>query len=211
MRLWARLLLAGGLTFASWRSVRRPDAGPVGNDEVPEPLKPVDLGRYLGLWHEIARYENGFQRDMEAVTAHYSLKPSGKVKVVNSGRQGGLDGPPKSAVGRAYVVRSARGLNNKLRVSFFGPFFGNYWVLDRAEDYGWSIVGEPSGRFLWLLCRQPRPDAATREILLNRAQALGYDVSMLRFTKHPRAAARGEGARKTPRPEDPGIPSARPA
>ncbi len=211
MRLWARVLLAGGLTFASWLSVRRPNAGPVGNDEVPEPAKPVDLARYMGLWHEIARYENGFQRGMEAVTAHYSLQPGGKVKVVNSGRQGGLDGPPKSAIGRAYLVKEPSGLNAKLRVSFFGPFYGNYWVLDRAEDYSWSIVGEPSGRFLWLLCRQPRPDAATRALLLDRAQALGYDLSLLRFTKQPRSTAREAATPKTPSPEDPGIPSARPA
>ena len=70
-------------------------------------------------------------------------------------------------------------------MSFFGPFYADYWVLDRAPDYSWSIVGEPSGRYLWILTRQARPDAQTREDLVARVKALGYDTSLLHFTAQP--------------------------
>jgi apolipoprotein D and lipocalin family protein len=74
----------------------------------------------------------------------------------------------------------------KLEVSFFGPFyFGNYWILDHAEDYSWSIVGEGSGRYLWLLSRTPQPSDPVREQIMSRARELGYDLSILRPTIQP--------------------------
>jgi len=154
---------------------------PVGNREVPEPAKPVDLQRYLGRWYEIARYEQGFQKDCEGVTADYALRPDGRISVTNRCRT------PKSSIRQAVgVARIADPVTSaKLRVSFFGPFYGNYWVLDHAEDYTWSIVGEPSGRYLWLLAREATPPAETREVLFNRAKALGYDTGMLRVTAQP--------------------------
>jgi apolipoprotein D and lipocalin family protein len=154
---------------------------PVGNTAVPQPAKPVELVRYLGRWYEIARYEQGFQKDCEGVTADYSLRADGKIRVVNTCRK--PDGSSKDATGRAKVVDAAT--NAKLKVSFFGPFYGDYWVLDRAEDYSWAIVGEPSGRYLWLLAREARPSAERIEALYARARALGYDTSMLRRTQQP--------------------------
>ena len=75
--------------------------------------------------------------------------------------------------------------NAKLKVSFFGPFYvGDYWVLDHADDYSWSIVGEPSGRYLWLLSRTAQPDELTRNTIEARTRALGYDWSMVRMTQH---------------------------
>ena len=74
--------------------------------------------------------------------------------------------------------------NAKLKVSFFGPFFGDYWIMDHADDYSWAIVGEGSGKYLWLLSRRV-PTPADREALTARAKALGYDVGMLRQTKQP--------------------------
>ena len=75
--------------------------------------------------------------------------------------------------------------NAKLRVSFFGPFYGNYWILDHAEDYSWSIVGEPSGRYLWILARRPTPPAEEFKQLIERTRSMGYDTSMLVLTKQP--------------------------
>lgn len=157
--------------------------GPVGNKAVPEPAKPVDLSLYLGRWYEIARYEASFQRGCEAVTADYSLRPDGMIRVLNACRQDRVDGPVKQAEGRAYVVEGSQ--NAKLRVSFFGPFYGNYWVLDHADDYSWSIVGEPSGRYLWLLARQQHPAAHVVSDIKARAASLGYNLSWLRMTQHP--------------------------
>lgn len=154
---------------------------PVGNTAVPQPAKPVEVSRYLGRWYEIARYEQGFQKDCEGVTADYSLREDGKISVVNTCRK--PDGSTKDATGRAKIVDTVT--NAKLKVSFFGPFFGDYWVLDHAEDYSWAIIGEPSGRYLWLLAREAQPGSAKVEALYARAQALGYDTAMLRRTQQP--------------------------
>ncbi len=154
---------------------------PVGNPAVPEPAKAVDLQKYLGRWYEIARYEAPFQQGCEAVTADYSLRPDGKIKVVNSCRRERLDAPVESAEAQAYVVDSSQ--NAKLRVSFFWPFYGNYWVLDHGDAYDWSIIGEPSGRYLWLLFRTPRPTEALEQTVKARAANMGYDLGLLRATK----------------------------
>ena len=87
------------------------------------------------------------------------------------------------ARGRAKIVDAAT--NAKLKVSFFGPFYGDYWVLDRADDYRWAIVGEPSGRYLWLLNREAVPPKAEVDSLIARAGELGYDTSMLLRTRQP--------------------------
>ena len=153
----------------------------VGNRSVPQPLKSVDLQRYLGRWYEIARYEQSFQKGCEGVTADYSLQPDGSISVLNRCRKPG--GKISQARGRAKLVDTAT--NAKLKVSFFGPFYGDYWILDHADDYSWSIVGEPSGRYLWILHRHATPAEAEVQRLVNRARDLGYDTSMLLRTSQP--------------------------
>lgn len=158
--------------------------GPPGNDDVPEPAKAVDLTQYQGLWYEYARYENRFEADCEAVTAEYRPLPGGKIAVKNTCRQGGVDGPVKVSEGKA--APAGDDLGAKLKVSFFGPaLMTNYWVLDRADDYSWAIVGEGSGRFLWILTRQAQPPEALRSQLIARVRSLGYDTDMLRYTQQP--------------------------
>ena len=180
-RLLATLavIALAGLGLAACASLT---AGPVGNAAVPPPTKPVDLTRYVGLWYEMARYENRFERNCEAVTAEYRQRPDGLIDVINSCHKASVEGPLKVAKGRAKVV--AGSANAKLKNAFFGPFFGDYWVLDRADDYSRSIVGEPSGRYLWILTRQANPDPATRELLHARVKTLGYDTRLLRQTAH---------------------------
>lgn len=174
------VLVAGaGLAIAACAS------RPPGARSVPEPAKAVDLERYLGKWYEFARYDQSFERDCEGVTAEYALRPDGLISVTNTCRKGAPGGPVKVAQGRAKVVEGSRGA--KLKVSFFGPFFGNYWVLDHADDYSWSIVGEGSGRYLWLLTREPTlPDDQARA-LIDRAAGLGYDAETLHMTEQPPA------------------------
>ena len=154
---------------------------PVGNRAVPEPAKPVEISRYLGRWYELARYEQGFQKDCEGVSADYARREGGKISVLNRCRR--PDGTIKDANGRAKIVDPVT--NAKLKVSFFGPFYGDYWVLDHADDYSWSIVGEPSGRYLWLLSREATPGKERLDALIARARSLGYDTSMLRITQQP--------------------------
>lgn len=175
----AGALALGGLGLAAGARLRT--RHPVGNRAVPEPKKPVELEKYLGRWYEIARYEQRFQKGCDCVTADYSLREDGGIAVLNRCRR--PDGAADEARGRAKVVDTATGA--KLKVSFFGPFYGDYWVLDHADDYGWSIVGEPSGRYLWLLCREATPPAEHVDRLIDRARDLGYDTTMLRRTRQP--------------------------
>lgn len=154
---------------------------PIGNTAVPQPAKAVDITRYLGRWYEIARYEQGFQKDCDGVTADYALRDDGKISVLNTCRK--PDGKIKQAKGRAKIVDVATGA--KLKVSFFGPFYGDYWVLDHADDYSWAIVGEPSGKYLWILAREAQPGPAKVEMLIGRVKAMGYSTTMLRITKQP--------------------------
>jgi len=164
--------------------------GPVGNTAVPQPAKPVELNAYLGRWHEYARYEAPFQKGCEGVTADYALRDTSgasKIRVVNSCYQDGLDGEFKQSTGRAKVVEGSDGA--KLKVSFFGPFFGDYWVLDRSEKgldgmYKWAIVGEPSGRYLWILTRRVWPGEELESQLKAHVRDLGYDWSLVRITDH---------------------------
>ncbi len=178
------LSLTLAVALATSACVGKP--GPVGNIAVPQPAKSVETNKYLGRWYEYGRYEAPFQKGCEAVTADYSLrdaKSSGaKIKVVNSCRKGSVDGKADQSTGRAKIVEGSNGA--KLKVSFFGPFYGDYWVLDRGENYEWSIVGEPSGRYLWMLTRDEKPDAELQAMLKNRVIELGYDWSLVRITKH---------------------------
>jgi apolipoprotein D and lipocalin family protein len=153
---------------------------------VPAPAKPVDLERYLGLWYELGRLPNRFEQGCEGVTAEYAARSGGIIDVVNTCRQGAPDGARRISRGRAKIVASCG--NAKLKVSFFGPFYlGNYWVLDHADDYAWSIVGEPSGRFLWILSRDPTPAEKIYDELVDRARAWGYDMARFRRTRQPPA------------------------
>lgn len=164
-------------------------AMPVGNPAVPEPAKRVDFARYQGRWYEFARYENWFERDCTGVTAEYARRRDGLISVVNTCRKGTPDGPLKLARGRAKPAGDR--LDAKLKVSFFGPFFGDYWVLDRAEDYSWAIVGEGSGKYLWVLTREAVPTPDQREALVARVIGLGYDTKLLHFTQQPPKGAPG--------------------
>ncbi|TCM14432.1 apolipoprotein D and lipocalin family protein [Novosphingobium sp. PhB165] len=172
------IALAGTtLLIGACAAIRR--HGPVGNHAVPQPAKLVDVQRYMGRWYEQYRYEASFEKEMDGVTAEYSLEHDGTVRVVNRGQR---RGKWKESIGKAKIVDAAT--NAKLKVSFFGPFYGNYWVLDHDDDYQWSIVGEPSGRYLWVLTRDPRPSAELLSDIEGRVKSLGYDRSLLRRTQH---------------------------
>ena len=137
----------------------------------------VDLSRYAGKWYEVARLPNRFQRDCAAgVTATYTLRPDGKITVLNQCRT--ADGRLKSAKGTARVA-AREGPNTKLKVTFFWPFSGNYWIIDLDPEYRWAVVGEPDRKYLWILSREPRIDESLFDRLVAGAKAQGYDVGPL--------------------------------
>ena len=171
------LLVAGLGVVSSVRRSRRHLPPPV-------PAKSVDLERYLGRWYEFARYDTWFEHNDEGATAEYSLRPDGLIRVVNASRRGSPTGRLRWAEARARVVPGSG--NAQLKVAFFGPFFiGNYWILDHAEDYSWSIVGEGSRRYLWVLTRAPVPAPDVQTMLIERVRSLGYDTAILHLTQQP--------------------------
>ena len=146
----------------------------------------VDLDRYAGRWHELARTPNWFQRNCAAdVTAEYARRPDGTVSVVNSCRR--ADGAVDRSEGTARVVDPAT--NAKLEVAFapdalrwIPAVWGNYWVIELAPDYRYAIVGEPSRTYLWVLSRTPALDDATWTSIDARIAAAGYDRSKVTRT-----------------------------
>lgn len=146
----------------------------------------VELQRYLGTWYEIASYPQRFQKGCTGTIAQYELKDDGNIKVTNRCRKGSLQGEEKVSTGRARVVDKAT--NAKLEVSFFGPFWGDYWVIELAEDYSYAVVGHPSRDYLWILSRTPVMEQATYDRLLTRLREVhGYELSRINKTIQPGA------------------------
>ncbi|MEK7265940.1 MAG: lipocalin family protein [Pseudomonadota bacterium] len=177
MRIVIAVLAILSVSACASPPVNRNSAAPL------ETVSSVDLDRYLGRWYEIARLENGFEKNCEGVTADYSMREDGLIEVLNTCREGAPDGKARAARGRARVVDAAT--RSKLEVSFFGPFWGDYWIIDLTGEYSRSIVGEPSGRYLWILSRTPAISEDSRLEALGKLQALGYETSALYFTRQP--------------------------
>ncbi len=157
------LLLALSLGACAAQPVYRHSADPL-------PVAYIDQARYLGQWYEQARLPNSFENGCQRAMAEYGTRPDGLISVRNTCF--GPDGRQRVANGRARPAGEAG--EGKLEVSFFGPFWANYWVLDRAPDYSWSIVGEPEGKYLWVLTRAENIDEAQRTAFEQRITQLGY-------------------------------------
>jgi apolipoprotein D and lipocalin family protein len=140
-------------------------------------VESVDLNRYLGKWYQYAYVPSSFQPLEGALsTAEYSLLPNGKISVVNTNYED-WDGTRirKVAKAKAWVVDPS---NAKLKVSFFWPFTGNYWIIDLdSENYSYAVVGEPGLNYVWFLSRSPLMDPERYEQLKARVADQGYDIS----------------------------------
>jgi apolipoprotein D and lipocalin family protein len=151
----------------------------------PEGIKPIvgfDINRYLGTWYEIARLDHSFERGLESVTAHYSLREDGGIKIVNKG----FDPKTrewKEAVGKAYFAVDSN--TGSLRVSFFGPFYGGYHVLalDKVH-YSYALVCGSSRSYLWILARKPVLGESKKAALIKEARSLGFETERLIHVKH---------------------------
>ena len=151
---------------------------------IPKGLQPVggfDLGRYLGTWHEIARLDHSFERGMTKVTAEYSLRDDGGVRVLNKGFDQRKN-KWKEAEGRAYFTGDKS--TGSLRVSFFRPFYGGYNIIELdKEGYQYALVAGPKRSYLWILARSPELPPETLAMLTAKARALGFDTGKLIFVK----------------------------
>ncbi|MGR3362670.1 MAG: lipocalin family protein [Maritimibacter harenae] len=156
-----------------------PAAAEYRDESVPLTTANVDLGRYLGTWYEIARYPNNFERGCVGVTAQYA-RDGDKISVLNTCRKGSVDGPATSRKGEAVPVGPG-----KLKVDFVpwlgGLAAGDYWVLYVAPDYSLAVVGEPSGKFGWILSRTPQIRQSQLDTALSVFARNGYDTGELRL------------------------------
>lgn len=140
-------------------------------------VKELDLNRYLGTWYEIARFPHSFEKGMAGVTANYSLREDGKIRVLNKGYKNGLNGKFSVAEGKAKIPDKSQ--PGKLKVSFFWIFYGDYNVLELDKDYQYVMIGSSTDKYFWILCRTPQMDEATYNMLLEKARKRGYNLDKL--------------------------------
>ena len=179
----ARILAVAG---AALLSAACGSGGDYRDESVPiETVESVDLGRYMGLWHEIARFPNSFEEGCVGVTAEYALISEDRVSVLNTCRQGSLEGPVETAEGIAWPVDES---NARLKVDFvpWVPFTaGDYWILHLDPDYRVTVVGAPSGDYGWILARAPRIREETLASALGALRENGYDTDRIVMVEQP--------------------------
>lgn len=164
-----RLVMPGLVLFAG--------CGPT---NPPATVQKVDLPRYMGVWYEVARLPQGFQKGCTATRAEYFLREDGKVDVLNVCRFGSTKGPIRVARGTARVVEPATGA--KLKVSFAWPFEGDYWIFRLDEDYRYAAVGSPDRKALWFLSREPSMPEDLYRRWVDALRAEGFPVDDLKRT-----------------------------
>lgn len=138
-------------------------------------VKELDLQRYLGTWYEIARFDHSFERNLVGVTATYSMRDDGKIRVVNQGYKNTLFGKSSIAEGKAKLT----GEPGKLKVSFFWIFYADYYIMELGENYEWALIGSKSDKYLWILSRTPKLEDNVKNLILHHATKRGYDTSKL--------------------------------
>jgi len=141
----------------------------------------VDLKKYAGKWYEIASFPQGFQKNCFCTTAEYTLTDKGYVIVENRCTKGSLKGKLSYIKGKAFVVKNSG--NAKLKVQFFWPFKGKYWIIDLAKDYSYAVVGHPNKKYLWILSRTQTMDNNIYQQIISRIQQKGFDISKIKLTK----------------------------
>ena len=132
----------------------------------------VELEKYLGKWYEIAHLPAKFQEGCDETTATYTLLKDGNISVLN---QCTKNGKMKQAKGKAKIVD--KNSNAKLKVTFFWPFYGDYWIIKLGDEYDYSVVGTPDRKYLWILSRTPQMDDKLYSQLIEYAKSKGFDVN----------------------------------
>ena len=156
--------------------------GCVGMPETVKPVQQFELDRYLGKWYEVARLDHSFERGLDNISAEYSLRDDGGVKVINRGYSA-EDGEWNEAEGKAYFVEGSE--QGYLKVSFFGPFYGAYVVFELdKEDYQYAFVSGPDTDYLWLLSRTPEVAPEVMEKFKAMSKERGFNTDELIFVEH---------------------------
>lgn len=150
----------------------------LGKPEGVTPVAILDQQRYLGTWYEVARLDHSFERGLSNVTADYSVRGDGGLRVINRGYSA-EEGAWQQAEGKAYTIDNAQ--PGHLKVSFFGPFYGSYIVFELDDNYEYAFVAGNNTSYLWLLARTPTVTANVKERFLQSAEALGFNIDELIF------------------------------
>jgi apolipoprotein D and lipocalin family protein len=145
-----------------------------------EAVPHVDLQKYAGKWYEIASYPTCFQKHCTMTTADYTLTDKGYMIVENRCNRDSLNGKKSYIKGKAFVVKNSG--NAKLKVQFFWPFRGKYWIIDLADDYSYAVVSQPNQKYLWILSRTPQMKVAVYDQLIFMLKVKGFDVTKLKKT-----------------------------
>jgi apolipoprotein D and lipocalin family protein len=148
----------------------------------PSVVNSVDLKKYAGTWYEIARLPNSFERKLKCITANYTLREDGKITVINKGHY--LSDPSKINSARGVAWVPDKNYPAKLKVQFFWPFTGNYWIIYLEKDYRYVLVGDPSFKYLWILSREKKMEDAIYQMLLKTAVDNGFDIQPLIRVEH---------------------------
>ena len=141
----------------------------------------VDLDKYAGKWYEIASYPQRFQKGCHGTTATYTNSGQGYVIVENRCHKNSLTGKKSYIKGKAFVEKNSG--NARLKVQFFWPFRGKYWIIDLAEDYSFAVVSHPNRKYLWILSRSPQIAESVYAQILNRLEKKGFDLLNLQKTE----------------------------
>jgi apolipoprotein D and lipocalin family protein len=141
----------------------------------------VDLNKYVGKWFEIASFPQRFQKRCHCTTAEYTPTDKGYIIVENRCNKDSVNGKLSHIKGKAFVVENTG--NAKLKVQFFWPFKGDYWIIDLADDYSYAVVSNPSKKSLWILSRTPKMEATVYQQIITRLKEKGFDLTNLKMTK----------------------------
>jgi apolipoprotein D and lipocalin family protein len=148
--------------------------GQNGQKDKPEVISDVDLAKYSGRWYEIARLPNHFERKLKCITATYTVRNDGKITVLNGGHY--IEEPSRTSSAKGVAWIPDKSAPAKLKVRFFWPFSGNYWIMYLDKDYRYVLIGEPSFKYLWILSREKTIEDSIYRMLLQKAKENGYDV-----------------------------------
>ena len=150
------------------------------NSQTLQTVPSVDLKKYAGKWYEIASYPQRFQKGCHCTTAEYTATDKDYVIVENRCNRDSIHGKRSYIKGKAFIEKNSG--NAKLKVQFFWPFTGKYWIIDLADDYSYAVVSHPNRKYLWILSRSPKMDAAVYDQILARLKEKGFDLSNLQLT-----------------------------
>ena len=145
-----------------------------------ETVAEVDLEKYAGTWYEIASFPQRFQKGCHCTTATYTKSDKDYIIVENRCRKDSVNGKESYIKGKAFIDPGTG--NAKLKVQFFWPFKGKYWIIDLADDYSYAVVGHPNRAYLWILSRTPKMDKNTYEEIVGRIKEKKFDISKLQKT-----------------------------